>query len=86
MHGNVLGDQRSPQFLCLKAILRVERAYPMPLLIIEHRQVDGTWNVIGGELARGTHVDNDWPLNGQGLQRLRYGIEKEFRAYNGGCH
>ena len=46
----------------------------------------GTWNVIGGELARGTHVDDYWPQNGQGLERLGYGIEKEFRAYNGGCH
>lgn len=86
MHGDVLGDHRSSQFLCLETVLRVERADTVPLLIIEHRQVDGTWNVIGGELARGTHVDDYWPLNGQGLERLGYGIEKEFRAYNGGCH
>ena len=86
MHGDVLGDYRSSQFLRLETVLRVERADAVPLLIIEHRQVDGTWNVIGGELARGTHVDDYWPQNGQGLERLGYGIEKEFRAYNGGCH
>lgn len=86
MHGDVLGDHRSSQFLRLETVLRVECSDALPLLIIEYRQVDGTWNMIGGELARGTHVDDYWPLTVQGLQRLGYGIEKEFRAYNGRCH
>ena len=56
---DVVRDQGGAHFLCFEGIdLLVERADPHPLLVVQHRAVDGAGQVVEGELALAAHVDD----------------------------
>ena len=56
---DVFGDQRGADLLGLeRRSLLVERTDLDPLRVVEHRAVDGAWNVVGSKFVRRADVDD----------------------------